>query len=188
MLTTAKDKQKEKRQTEEIRTDFRKWVADTTHLEGYDNYEIKKGEVLVRVYQYVPTDLESKVKNLVDLDGNSIIEKTYKRIIPLAKVLSVKEGGTGELDLKAGDIITLPDYMVENKVNDEWVHWQEMMKERPLPETDYIPQKYVNRFSEWRKYLFIGNKFKVMPEMSDALTFLIPTAYVKSIVHDPQKL
>ncbi len=180
-MAKAIKKETPKKQDDAMQRHFARWKADTSYIKEYVNDELRPGDVLVRVYQYTPDATNAAASKLVDDTGTPLIAKTYRRIIPFAKVIKTHNIESSPFqDLAPGDIVTLGDAMASNKINPEWQQYQEMMKERPLPVVDNIPNKYVNRFSEWQKYLYITDKLKPLPTNADALTYIIPQVLIKT--------
>jgi len=174
-------KETPRKQEDEMLKHYTAWKANNSYIKEYDKDELRPGDVLIRLYQYTPKVTTSAASRLIDDKGVPLIAKTYRRIIPVAKVIKVNIVDNSPFpDLKPGDIITVSDSMATSKINPEWHMYQEMLKERPAPTVDEVPPKYINRFSEWNKYLYITDKIKASPTNSDALTFIIPQVLIKT--------
>jgi hypothetical protein len=174
----------------EVKKAFESWVKDPSDLEEVKDLEIIGSKVLIRLFFYDPPKKDKSLIiggdasfGIIGAAAENIRDKEISakfQIFPFGKVLAVGDSVTGPYeDLKPGDIITVMDDIKGTHLNPQWIQWMQEGGENARPKMkNHEPQQFIGNITQWKKDLFLTDKFKEKMELKDAFTFLLPQTFI----------
>lgn len=178
--------------TEEVKKAFEEWTQDTSGIEEAKRYDFIGSKLLLRLFFYDPPKKEKSLiiggeatQSILGSAADNIKGKEISakfQIFPIAKVLAVGKSVTGEFEnLKPGDLVTVMDDIKGTHLNPAWIDFmQEGGKDRRPKITSVEPPQFIGNISQWKRDIFMLDKFKERPDIDDAFTFLLPQTFVLS--------
>lgn len=166
----------------EVRKHFEEWCTNQYILLSSIKFSPPESHVVVRVYRYTPSEstLVDPSKRIVTLDGKDFSKKSRERNYPLAFVLKTGTIPETQDSYKAGDLVSIPLTLCEDRMNPAWIKFNEEVKERPTPTTIKVPEMFIEGLNAWANNRFVLNPLDFESEENENL-FLIPTAFLKGI-------
>lgn len=155
----------------EIKKKFEEWKKDNSMLKPYKGITPFFNSVIIRVFAV------SEKSTLLGTEGEFI---TNRRIVPYAKVLAT--GPDVKNDLKPGDILSIPDDIIKERPNPDYLFVMEALKERPAPNVKEFPPQRIMGIDTWDRYMFVVDKFKDKPDEDDKMTFCLPENLLRAKV------
>lgn len=174
-LRKERDNIDQKEEDAELYDAYLNWLDDTSYLEDYDQYEFFGQDVLIRVFRFEPTTGVGS-GFLADFEGNSLLT-AFSRNIPVARV--IKAGDDCTKNLKAGDIVSIPDKIGMTIRNPAWDMWMEEASNSRPKVKGSEPPKYLDGLIKWSEKVFLADKLKGV-QKKDTITFLVPHTYLRS--------
>lgn len=165
-----------------VSEDFNQWVNEPIE-DQFEKYSPLGVDIMIRLYYFDAGKYQKgKPQILMDSTGRTARAEIDSRLFSVGKVLAVGEGTTGGwAELKPGDLITVQDAMTGSKLNDDWVQYQAMLKEKPsMAEKVSEPPRMIGNIVNWSKYVFAEDKFTDKPRLEDAFTFLVPQGFIRT--------
>lgn len=131
----------------------------TTTTDNFDNIEVLGNEVIIELFTY-----DHSTKSVIqDLEGNLLSDKYGKEIFNIGKILKV--GTECKAPLEEGDIISLPDEML-----DPIPDGSKGFTPNGEPKAGYMP------IGKLIPYMYLHNK---TGKTENKFYFLIPTSWIK---------
>lgn len=160
----------------------------------WENYQFKRGNVVVRVFTFNPLDYKDDVKEIYLSDAASYHE-TKTITFPIGIVLAaganaVYEDSDGnEVHFQSGDFVKLRDEDARFIVNPEYVSWvdNEMKNSNAKKLGQSPPAVLAQLRKKYHKYQITANPFQYEITREDLFTFNLATANLDGRIKDVNK-
>lgn len=179
-----------------IKEVFKEWAKDNEVVKQFAPYEIIGSKILIRLFLYRTPKEERKiiipddVPNIIGIDKSKLKDSEAEggakdKITCFAKVLKLGTMvGSDYAELKPGDIVSVPDNIMNTSINPDWLYWKEQGGHDSRPQNkNPEPPKFIGNIATWRDFIFMADKFNDKMSVDDALTFLIPQNQIISKVN-----
>ena len=168
-----------------IKDTFRNFVNEEVP-EIYDFYELDEDSVIIRVFDYRPSQEQEGVPELaMDLHGGSSLDRFY-RTFSVAKILNAGE----KTPYKKGDIVRLSDWSSSTIDNPKYEMWTtNPYNSSNLDKVGGEPPKHINNLmAVYGKQMFVDNPLKPFLGIDDYVTLCVSTASIVCKIKNAERL